>query len=81
MHHRLALSPLADQPIEKAGACGHVVRSRIMAGIVALALCSYSIAGCVVASHGKMPQVNLQTLAGLASSVTAGFIDTDDGPV
>jgi hypothetical protein len=28
-----------------------------------------------------MPQVNLQTLAGLASSVTAGFIDTDDGPV
>jgi hypothetical protein len=41
LHHRLALSSLADQPIEKVAASGHVVRSRIMAGIVALALCSY----------------------------------------
>jgi flagellar biosynthesis protein FliQ len=52
-----------------------------MAGIIVLTLCLYLIVGCVVATHGKMPQVNLQTLTGLARLVAAGFLNTDDGPV
>lgn len=80
MHHHVALPPLSQAPPRKAVAFGHVMRSRIATGIVVLALSAYAITGCIAATHGRMPQVTLQTLSGLASTLAAGFINTDDGP-
>ena len=80
MHHHVALHSPFQAPSQKSAALGQVMRSRIIAGIVVIALSAYAIAGCIAATHGRMPQVTLQTLSGLAGTLAAGFINTDDGP-
>lgn len=57
------------------------MRSRLIAGALVLALCSYSVIGCVVATRGRMPPLNAQTLTLLGKLLAAGFLNTDDGPV